>query len=53
VERSQPGELHDRAAVNQRNAQARSSEAEQAESERRPQRWREVFVGGGMGGDQP
>jgi len=43
VERSSPGEVHDRAAVNLANARAQLSDEEAAEAERRAQAWRERF----------
>jgi hypothetical protein len=44
VERSPPGELHDRAVANLANARTQLSEDEQAEAERRAQAWREKFA---------
>jgi len=47
VERSEPGEVHDRAVVNLRDTRAQLDDAEQAEAERRAQHWREVFTARG------
>jgi TPR repeat protein len=44
VERSAPGDLHDRAVVNLRDVRAQLSAPEQAEAERRAQQWRDAFA---------